>query len=203
MTGRTSGDTERGRGTPNTSWPDTKLVRACLRGSEEAWHSIVDKYKNLIYSVPIKQGLAPEDAADVFQEVCLELLTWLPRLREPRALPAWLLKVTAHKCFHWRRKKGRFTDGETVEALPDAQTDRVQEDLIWQIEQEQILREVVLELSPRCRTLIEMLFFETPARPYTEVAESLGIATGSIGFTRRACLDKMRRSLERMGIGND
>ena len=34
-----------------------------------------------------------------------------------------------------------------------------------------------------------MLFFETPARPYQEVARRLGLAAGSIGFIRGRCLD--------------
>jgi len=40
-------------------------------------------------------------------------------------------------------------------------------------------------LAPRCRRLVEMLFFESPARPYTEVASELNLAVGSIGLTRR------------------
>jgi len=34
---------------------------------------------------------------------------------------------------------------------------------------------------------VELLFFETPSRPYTEVAAELGLAVGSIGFTRQKC----------------
>ena len=32
------------------SWPDGRLVRACLRGSEDAWGALLEKYKNLIFS---------------------------------------------------------------------------------------------------------------------------------------------------------
>jgi hypothetical protein len=45
-----------------------------------------------------------------------------------------------------------------------------------------------------------MLFFENPARPYPEVAASLGIATGSVGFIRRRCLDRLKASLEAAGF---
>ena len=84
---------------PSDAWTDLRLVRACLDGSEDAWNAILDKYKRLIYSIPIKHGFSPEDASDIFQSVCVELLKELPRLREPRALAGWLIKVTAHKCF--------------------------------------------------------------------------------------------------------
>jgi DNA-directed RNA polymerase specialized sigma24 family protein len=73
-----------------TSWPDDRLVAECLKGNQQAWSALVDKYKNLIFSIPVKLGLH-EDAADIFQAVCLDLLTDLPRLRKPRALPKWLM----------------------------------------------------------------------------------------------------------------
>jgi DNA-directed RNA polymerase specialized sigma24 family protein len=43
---------------------------------------------------------------------------------------------------------------------------------------------------------MKMLFFDQPPRPYREVAQSLGIATGSIGFIRQRCLDKLRKKVE-------
>ena len=67
---------------------DTRLVKDCLAGSEEAWSLLIEKYKALIFSIPVKYGLPPHEAADVFQSTCMELLTRLPELREPRALNA-------------------------------------------------------------------------------------------------------------------
>ena len=48
--------------------------------------------------------------------------------------------------------------------------------------------------------MIRMLFFETPPRPYQEIAKELGIATGSIGFIRGRCLGKLKQQLENMGF---
>jgi hypothetical protein len=69
------------------TWSNSHLVRECLAGNEAAWAALIDKYKNLIYSIPIKRGFSPEDAADLFQSVCLDLLSELQRLRDPEALP--------------------------------------------------------------------------------------------------------------------
>src|SRR6185436_12351191 len=85
------------------SWPDTRLVRECVRGNEQAWAALLARYKNLIFSIPIKRGIPRDDAADVFQRVCLLLLAELPHLREARALTMWLIRVTAHECERWRR----------------------------------------------------------------------------------------------------
>jgi DNA-directed RNA polymerase specialized sigma24 family protein len=71
--------------------------------------------------------------------------------------------------------------------------------LASQIEQEQHLQEAMADLSHQCQQLIHMLFFETPARAYDEIAKELHFARGSIGFARRNCLDKLKERLERLG----
>ena len=72
--------------------------------------------------------------------------------------------------------------------------------MLAQVKEEQVLRDAVRTLPPRCRQLIEMLFFEAPARPYQEVAARLGLAAGSIGFIRGRCLTRLRRELEKLGF---
>jgi len=73
-------------------WNDTRLVKECLSGNESAWAQLIDKYKELIYSIPIKYNLPSRKAADVFQSTCVELLVRLPELREPARFPKWLMQ---------------------------------------------------------------------------------------------------------------
>src|SRR5438046_9923856 len=92
---------------PPAAWSDTRLVKACLTGDEEAWSSLIDKYKALIYSIPVKYGLSWQEAADVFQATCTELLVRLPELPEPRALHKWLMQVAQHEGYRWKRDNRR------------------------------------------------------------------------------------------------
>ena len=181
---------------------DVRLVRDCIRGREEAWSELIHKYKNLIFSIPIKYGLSRDDAADVFQGVCLGLLSELPKLREPRALPMWLMQVTAHKCLHWRRQQLRLVSSDSEDAgIPEIEVPAAADRLLLEAEQEQIVREALTGLAPRCRRLVQMLFFEEPVRSYQDIAATLGVAVGSIGFIRQRCLDRLRRRLDEMGFG--
>lgn len=182
------------------SWPDVRLVQECLKGNDVAWSALIDKYKNLIFSVPIKYGFSREDAADIFQSVCIELISTLPKLREPNALAGWLIQVTSHKCGHWKKQATRFVSEEEQNSEPAINEADSPDSILSQLEHEQMLRQALLELAPRCRKLVHLLFFENPPRPYAQVAEELGIATGSIGFIRGRCLQKLRQRLEKMGL---
>lgn len=180
-------------------WTDTRLVKECLAGNEEAWSALIDKYKALIYSIPVKYQMPPQEAADVFQAVCMELLSRLVDLREPKALPAWLIQVTHHQCFRWKRQQQRIVSSDSETGALEPEIPPVAETLIRQTQEEQILREAISGLAPQCQKLVAALFFEFPARPYTEIAAELGLAVGSIGFTRQKCIERLRKSLKKMG----
>ena len=182
------------------AWPDTRLVRECLDGNEEAWSALIDRYKNLIFSIPIKYGFSTDDATDIFQSVCLDLLSELSKLRDAKALPKWIMQITAHKCFHRKQLQQRVELSDPHAELLERSTPSVAMEILRQAEQEQSLRQAMSELPPRCRQLVHMLFFDEPARPYQEIAAELGIAVGSIGFIRQRCLERLRKRLLETGF---
>ena len=183
------------------SWTDERLVAECRKGNQDAWSGLIEKYKNLIFSVPIKFGLPREDASDIFQAVCLDLLSDLPQLREPRALPKWLMQMSFHKCLRWKKQRlVLFDDPLEIEGASEASSEELPEEVMYQVQREQMLRDAVASLAPRCHRMIAMLFFESPARPYQEVAKELGLATGSIGFIRGRCLRMLRQRLQKAGF---
>jgi RNA polymerase sigma factor (sigma-70 family) len=179
---------------------DENLIKACLKGDSEAWAALIDKYKNLIYSIPVKFGMY-QDAGDIFQAVCVDLMSELPNLREHRALPKWLIQTCYHRCLQHRRAADRHVELDPERENRAAEDcDPLPEQMLVQLEQEQFLRDIVAEMPKRCERMIQMLFFETPARPYDEIAKELGLAMGSIGFIRGRCLGQLRRELEKKGF---
>ena len=182
------------------AWPDTRLVRECLGGGEEAWCALISKYKNLIFSIPMKYGFSSDDSTDIFQAVCLELLSELPKLRKVKALPKWIMQITAHKCFHRKQQERRTEVSDPNDKQFEKSTPARAEEILREAEDEQGLRQAMSELTPRCRQLVHMLFYDEPARPYQEIAETLGIAVGSIGFIRQRCLERLRKRLLEEGF---
>ncbi len=186
---------------PLSEWTNTRLVAECLGGNDRAWSALLERYKNLIYSIPLRYGAPHQDAADIFQAVCLDLFNELPRLRDAEALQGWLIRVTTHKCYHWKRRQYTRESGmDDDEFGPIPSTDLIAPELLAGIEREQQVREAMEQLPPRCREMIELLFFEHPPIPYNEVAQRLKVATGSIGFIRGRCLKRMKKLLEAKGF---
>jgi RNA polymerase sigma factor (sigma-70 family) len=191
-------------GAPDRTWPDDRLVDACRQGDDRAWQALVDKYKNLIFAIPFRYGAQHDDAADIFQAVWVDLYAELPRLRNIDGLRSWLITVTARHSLRWKRRRGNRGEVE----LDDEYAASLDEDVplpseeLESAEQRQLVREAVFSLSERCRGMVDMLFLTDPPIPYNEVAAHFGLASGSIGFIRARCLQKLRKALEAVGLGS-
>ena len=186
---------------PASDWSNTRLVAECLAGNDRAWVALLDRYKNLIYSIPLRYGVPEQDAADIFQAVCLDLFNELPRLRDAEALGGWLMRVATNKCYHWRLRqinRENNIEEDAVEHL--SALDAIPLDVLAELEREQMVREAIAQLPPRCREMIGLLFFESPPMRYQDVARRLAVATGSIGFIRGRCLKRLKKLLEEKGF---
>ncbi len=184
---------------PDASWSDADLIRECLSGNQLAWTALIEKYKRLVYSMPAKYRLPADEAADIFQHVWTDLYRDLSRLERPEALRSWLITASARRCLlHKRRRQKLMVDEHVDPNVEDPSPTAAQ--IHVEAEREQGVREALISLPPRCRELMQMLFYEQPTRPYLEVARMLGLAVGSIGFVRGRCLKKLRKLLEERGI---
>jgi len=139
---------------------------------------MIDKYKNLIYSIPIKLGMY-QDAGDIFQSVCVDLLSELPRLREHRALPKWLMQTCYHKCLHYQRAADRLVElapeGADSNAAPPASSgDDLPEHMLVQLEQEQILRDAISELPEKCERMVRLPLFRISSAALREYRRGVG-----------------------------
>ena len=183
---------------------DRQLVAACLKGDPRAWESLIARYQRLIYSIPLKHGFSPVDAADIFQAVCVKLLERLATLRDHDRVSSWLITTTTREC--WRLVAERRREGQTPMYGEDyerdithslASTEPLADEQRARIEQQQLVREAVAALPDRCRRLITLLFYSKDELTYTDIARLINAPVNSIGPTRARCLQKLKKLLEK------
>ena len=177
---------------PVCASPVAALVVRARDGDERAWAALVERYAPLIWSLCRRYRLDTTDTADVGQNVWLLLVTQLGKIRDPSALPGWLVTTTQRECgrvLSRAQRKGarRMLDAENI---PDGEAETI-EQVLLAAERHAALREAFTHLPPRDQQLIALLT-EDPPVPYAEISARLGIPVGSIGPNRRGCLDKLR-----------
>lgn len=175
--------------------PDT--LRRASEGDDAAWREIVAHYQRLVYATIRSFRIPSEDAEDLFQETFIRFHRHASGLRDSKALTRWLVVTARHLCLdHLERARVRSQnpvapDPNAVEAT--ALTE------ILHLERAQGVREAVLELPPRCRDLLWMLYFEQETPNYEAAARAFGMPIGSVGPTRARCLGHLLRVLRTRG----
>jgi RNA polymerase sigma factor (sigma-70 family) len=175
---------------------DGALLEGLRRGDGRAWRDFLDRYERLIYSVPRRYGLPPEAAADVFQDTLMALLRGLSRLRDPRALPRWLTR-TAYRLSRDQQRKDRRAGRPQAEEFWAAIADSrpgIEEEMV-RLEAAGRVMAALPQLSSRCQSLLSALFLEDSSPSYGELARRLGSPIGSLGPTRRRCLEALLQLL--------
>jgi RNA polymerase sigma factor (sigma-70 family) len=182
---------------------DRTLLAACLDGDHSAWEALIARYQRLIYSIPIKARLSQDDAADIFQSVCLKLYEKLSTIRESEKISSWLITTTSRECWRLSARNRR-------ERVPGGGSDEDEDSLLKAIpakgpladeqretlEQQQQVRQAVEALPDRCRELITMLFYQKDELSYVDVAGRMRMPVPSVGPTRARCLEKLKKLLE-------
>jgi len=181
---------------------DLQLVLSCRRGDQLAWEKLIRRYQRLIYAIPRRAGLDDDQAAEIFQDVFTTLFQKLNDIHEPERLQAWLVTTARRKTLRTISKMHVHGSGanhddqeQQAAAIPD-ETPLPDEQLMILEEQHQV-RTALSLLDPRCRTLLQMLFYRAEPPSYAEIAAALGIPEGSIGPTRARCLSKLLRILKK------
>jgi RNA polymerase sigma factor (sigma-70 family) len=172
----------------------TDLVTRAAKGEKQAWDALVERFIPLIWSICRNHRLSDADAEDVGQIVWMQLTGQLGKIRDPAALPGWLVTVTRRECLrvmdatHRLPMVGYVIDAEII---ADERSAAAEQELLA-AERHAALREAFATLSPSDQQLIALLLDDPPVS-YAEISARLGIPVGSIGPTRRRCVDKLRR----------
>ena len=173
-----------------------ELMAAAAAGEQRGWLGLVDRYGPLVRQVTRRYRLSDHESQDVSQTVWLRLLEQIGRIREPLALPGWLLTTTRNEALRVLKANQR-TRLVPVMDEPLAERQRYEapvEDELLRDERHQAVRSGLAELKNEDRALLVLLHAEPPVS-YEEISKRLGMPIGSIGPTRARCLKKLQRTM--------
>ena len=145
--------------------------------------SMIEKYKNTVYSVALTHTGSRADADDVFQEVFLRLFYKNPLIRDEEHLRAWLIRVTVN-CSCKLTRSGFRKKTVSVEELSPEETP------VFELPEENGVLSAVSRLPVKYRTVLTLFYFEDMT--VRDIAKALRRSEGTVRMqlTRARALAK-------------
>jgi len=88
-----------------TTRTDMELIEACLAGDQYGFEELVDRYKNLVYSIILRQTRDSEEANDLAQDVFFKAYKNLASYTPAFKFSTWIMRITSNHIIDQHRKK--------------------------------------------------------------------------------------------------
>lgn len=169
-----------------SSLEDDKLVARAVKGDQEAFGALMDKYQKPLYFHVIRMVKDHEQVEDLVQEAFVKAFDNLGSYNTNYAFSTWLYRITTNHTIDYLRKKKLQTfsinepvktkDGHVDFQIEDetSETDRN----IIRKQRQDIIHEAIQNLPEKYRVVIEMRHLEELS--YEEIASELDLPLGTV-----------------------
>jgi RNA polymerase sigma-70 factor, ECF subfamily len=175
---------------------DGELLRGIANGSEAAMSAFYRRYQARVYNFALQRLGNPSDAAEVLNEVMLEVWRGARNFEGRARASTWLLGIAHHKSIDLLRRRGRHTAESLDFEIDDARPDPGPAAVAGAQESRQV-RICVDELPDAQRYVVYLTFFEDLS--YPEIARILEIPEGTVKTRMFHARKLLYRCLERIG----
>lgn len=170
------------------------LVVRCQRGEREAFEELIRSWERRLFAFVRRMAADEEEAWQILQEVWLQVLRGIAKLRDPRRLRAWLYQVARNTVMdHYRAEYARAgtLDDDVAESTDD----------VGVFEDADLVRAGLAKLRVADREVLVLHFLDDLS--VAETAEVLGIPPGTVKSRLHRAKRALRAAIEPEGGRHD
>lgn len=181
----------------------TENIQQILGGSEEAFNRLYMQSIGLVESACRKYLKDKTLTDDMVLDVYVQVRSSLSQLRDPEKFNGWVTTIARNRCFRENQLNETAERERQMTPIPDLHDDNVAEDrILYQaardetadLENDEILRQIMADLSERERRCIYLSFMENYKD--REIAKMLDIPLGTVKSSKHYAMKKMRRKAD-------
>ena len=163
----------------------------CQNGNRDAFHHLVEQYKDTLYGTAVLMTGNRSSADDQVQEAFLSAWRGIGKFRGGSPFKPWLVRILVNGILTQRRRR-------TVPTEPLDETDPMDDspDIVESVDakrKRQMVRQAIGVLAPEHREVIVLRYFADMTVP--EVALSAGIREGTAKSRLHRALGRLREEL--------
>jgi len=150
---------------------DYELCMAVAEGQHAAFDELLNRYKNLVYSVVLRMVNDREDANDQAQEVFIKIYKNIEKYRPDYKFSTWVIKIATNHVIDFRRRTKNEAQVAYLEATDDVPVgiEQSPEDTYIAKEQTETLAHMIEELPEMYR--LPIVLYHQQGLSYQEISE--------------------------------
>lgn len=153
-----------------------------IQGTKERAEEIIKQHADMVYRIAVQNVKNPSDAQDIFQEVCIALLTKNAPLFDELHIKNWLIRVTINKCNNFNK------------SVWQSRTESIDEHSNLIAPETNMVLEELYKLPENYRNVIYLYYYEEYTIP--EIADILGKSKNTISAQLQRARKKLKKILD-------
>jgi RNA polymerase sigma-70 factor (ECF subfamily) len=179
---------------------DSYYIGQVLEGRQTAYAALVDKHKEMVFTIAIKILRHREEAEEVAQDVFLKAFKALPSFKGEARFSTWLYRIAYNTAISQSRRKKPVFPSIDDEMIDNYTTDAIEKS-VNELSREAQINAVnaVMENLPEEENLLLTLFYKNE-KSVADIAEICGYSPSNVKVKlyriRKRMYDDLKRCLE-------
>ena len=176
---------------------DSYDIQRVKKGEKEAFSRLVDRYKDMVYTVCLRMLSNEMDAAEAAQDVFLKAYRGIGGFQEKSKFSTWIYRIAYNHCISVIRRKVKMID--LVDEVPEdsgSETALTGLDALSR-EERTLYVQKALEALPETDAVVVTLFYYEELS-LDEIADITGLSGGNIRIRLHRARKKMYQLLQKM-----
>ncbi len=176
---------------------EKELVRQSKKGDEEAFASLVKKYKIKVFNLAWSLTRDRETADDLAQEAFIKAYVALPKFQLKSEFGTWLYRITVNHVKDYLRKKSKMSKVmfERTKEMPHFQEDEMKKKEKEQIGEQRrtFVRQCLSTIPEKYQVILSLR--DIQGYSYQEITKILNISPGTVDSRLHRARKMLRQKL--------
>jgi RNA polymerase sigma factor (sigma-70 family) len=159
---------------------DQYYIRLVREGDTNAFAVLVNRYKDMVFTLSLKMLKDREEAEEVAQDTFLKLFKSLSKFNRESKFSTWIYKVAFNTCLDRLKKNKRMQPVISMDEFTEQETMSLMTvlDSIEEKERTQMIQDCLQELPGEDSFLLTLYYFEEQS--LEEIATIIGITPNNV-----------------------
>lgn len=158
---------------------EKEIIKNVQQGNVQAFSKLVDRHKNMVYSLVLKMIGNTEDAEEVAQDTFLKAFKSIKQFKGQSKFSTWLYRITYFTAINYLRKNKMLTARIDMSSFSNQDKSIVEQ--LNQEDQKKYIKKALEYLKPIEKTLITLFYLDEFSNK--EIEEITGLSQSNIKVT--------------------